>query len=56
MFLLWFDGLVCVLSAELGGGEGVAGVGVDGWALTWKEGMGWEGSGGYGLGKRKRGG
>ena len=37
MFLLWFDGMVYVLSAELGDGEGAAKVGNAGLAGMWRE-------------------
>ena len=43
MFLLLFDGLVCVLSAELRDGEGAAGVGDAGLAGMRREGLGWGG-------------
>ena len=51
MFLLWFDGLVRVLSAELGDGEGAARVGDAGLAGLKREGLGWREWGGWGLGK-----
>ena len=51
MFLLWFDGLVRVLSAELGDGEGAARVGDVGLAGLKREGLGWRGWRGWGLGE-----
>ena len=47
MFLLWFDGLVRVLSAELGDGEGAARVGDVGLAGLKREGLGVDGLVGY---------
>ena len=49
MFLLWFDGLVRVLSAELGDGEGAARVGDAGLAGLKREGLGLGGWGSWGL-------
>ena len=49
MFLLWFDGMVYVLSAELGDGEGAAKVGNAGLAGMRREGLDWGGWGAWGL-------